>query len=157
MNAPLSVEQRRAFGLLANDINRKNPVSVVCLDDDGHPVTVMDQWHQSFEMAKLPPPPSAATEYGRNCAAEVLARARAISTSVPKTFGIGAAERRKLEANMSWRDTPRGHRMILARMAGLTPEIVDELDRNLSESEKAHLRAAAAELRDSFAALTRAL
>ncbi|HYD61939.1 MAG TPA: hypothetical protein VEC35_16355 [Noviherbaspirillum sp.] len=138
MNAPLSVMERFAIASASLPFG--------FLDENDVPIKILDQWHESQRPAKLPPPPTPATEAGRKACAALIAkcRAKAPTPQMRRSQFIGLT---------SWHDTPRDYRRVVAHLAGLPETVIDKYDRNLSENEKCLLRTAARNLRDQVAAL----
>lgn len=52
-----------------------------------------------------------------------------------------------------WRETPEPFRKLVARSAGLPLDVADKFDRDLTETEKAMIRAAAGRLKERADAL----
>jgi hypothetical protein len=147
MNAPLSLIERLALQTAA-------PANLPYgfADESGNSVKLVDQWHESQQpaSAKYLAEPAHATDEGRRLAAEAVAAARALTP-------IRLAKRSKIIGLTNWHDTPPHQRRVIARLAGLPQETVTKFDRDLSENEKALLRAAARDLRDNVAALASSL
>jgi hypothetical protein len=95
-------------------------------------------WHSSYAPASLPPPPAPATPVGR----EHLQTVKSICRK-PKPPQEG---RVAFKSRTSWSDTPEGFKRLLARSAGLDAAVCDKHDRDLTEIEKAAIRAAAGRL-----------
>jgi hypothetical protein len=110
------------------------------------PATVVDLWHESQRPAKLPVVP-AATDTGR----QALAKIRALCPS--KITSRDDCGRVALRNSVCWHDTPELYRKHLARLAGLPLDVAAKLDRDLTESEKSLLRAAARDFRDFTSAV----
>lgn len=107
------------------------------------PAAPVNRWHESFGMATPAVLPCTRTETGLRS----LAQVRAMVAQFREKQAGTAQERRALAASCCWHDTPELYRVMIARAAGLGPEVVGKLDRDLSEREKAFLRAAVRDLR----------
>ncbi len=103
----------------------------------------MNQWHASHLPAQLPVLPSVTDKKAGNRALECL-RGQ-LRRPVP------APERQPVF--FSWSNTPEAFRRLVARAALLPADVVDKLDRDLSEPEKAAIREAARRLRERADAL----
>lgn len=100
-------------------------------------------WHPSHQMAN----PSnfqlgSCTEAGRAALAAIKSQIHPPreqhATPRPAVRGVGS----------SWRNAPEAFRRLVARAAGLSLDVVAKVDRELTESEKAAIRAAAARLKE---------
>lgn len=105
---------------------------------------VINAWHPSHVPSAIPQLPTGRTAIGCNalCTAKLLITPRR-HTKAPRTA----------QSCGGWRDTPESFRRLVARSAGLELAVVDKLDRELSEAEKAAIRLAARRLRDRADAL----
>lgn len=101
----------------------------------------------------MPPPPSSATDKGRAMCKAVLEQARAMSSRTAST----PQNRAQFIGLTSWRDTSYEYRRMLAVMASLPPSVADKTDRDLSETEKTMLRAAAKRVSEGISGLAASL
>jgi hypothetical protein len=69
--------------------------------------------------------------------------ASSTSEAARKTSGLSSC----------WRETPESFRKLIVRSAGLPADVVGKLDRDLTETEKAMIRAAAKRLKERADAL----
>jgi hypothetical protein len=150
MNAPLSILARLAI--------QAGPTGY--LADDDTLVQVPNQWHQSHvdarQLGTMPPAPVQRTDTQRQLGRQVLSSAVEACRAATRS----AQQRTTRAPSMAltcWRETPRNHRRILARLAGLSFDVADKSDRDLTEDEKAQLRAAARELLDGIGGLAASL
>lgn len=105
---------------------------------------VSNAWHPSFLSAK---PEALPRKTPIGCAA--LSAAKSLITpreAAKKAQGTARSCR-------GWRDTPEAFRRLIARSAGLPLDVVAKLDRDLTETEKAMIRNAAARLKERADAL----
>lgn len=63
------------------------------------------------------------------------------------------AARKPFRDFAAWHNTPEPFRRLVARSAGLAADVVQKLDRDLTEMEKAAIRAAASRLKERADAL----
>lgn len=117
-------------------------------DDDPTevPHVVVNQWHESQRQAV---PPSFTT-----IPAEVIRQRLAEAKAAIKPAVVPQHVKRAMQLRGCWHDVPAGLRKTIARAAGLPSDVVDKLDRDLTESEKCHIRTAAKRLRDIAEGLT---
>lgn len=101
----------------------------------------------------MPPPPAPTTDTGREMSKRVLEQARAMSARLSRP----AASRQPVASLTSWKDTPYEHRRMLAFMAQLPLSVADKSDRELTEPEKAILRAAAQRVAQGISGLAASL
>ncbi len=101
----------------------------------------------------MPPAPAQATETGRQLCKAALEHARSLSRKATRP----AHDREHLIGLTSWRDTPHEYRRMLAVMASLPPSTADKTDRELTENEKAMLRAAAKRVSEAVRGLAASL
>lgn len=129
-------------------------------DDAGNTVLLVDQSRQYHIDARtlgvFPPAPSAPTEAGRVMAAEALRIARQGSAKFVTPAPTLHDKQRNI-GSTSWSDTPVKHRRIIAHLACLPSDISNRLDRELTESEKTLLRAAARDLYEGINGLSASL
>lgn len=119
-------------------------------NDPSEVVTVKPTvWHPSHSASFNIAPVGAESnpETARACIAAARA-ALATNAAISKAS-------RQVEPAISWLDLPELHRRMIARNAGLTAEVVVKRDTDLSEEEKARLRAAARDLAASAAKAVR--
>ncbi|MES2027370.1 MAG: hypothetical protein V4448_17625 [Pseudomonadota bacterium] len=100
----------------------------------------LNVWHPSFKGGQLPPLPSGKTSVG----VEYLAQIKAQSA---KTNPVKRDLRRPVMLTC-WKDTPQLYRRMVVAAAGLSADVVNKIDRDLSETEKVMIRAAVTDLRD---------
>jgi hypothetical protein len=105
----------------------------------------VDIRHISHAPASMPPPPAQRTSVG----IEYLESLKKQSASAPKM----PREMRKPVNITCWKDTPQLYRKLIARVAGLSADVVEKKDRDLTETEKAMLRSAIADMRTCFQGL----
>lgn len=111
---------------------------------------VLDKWHPSFSPAKI--------TTGVHCVTPEIER-----KYVDEALQILSKKREKKEelrkpVNLaSWSQTPELYRRMIARVAGLSIDVVKKIDRDLTESEKVMLRAASSDLREWSSRLAGAL
>lgn len=100
-------------------------------------------WHPSHQLAK----PGefqlgSRTEIGCTALRAIMAQIHPPreqhATPRPAVRGVG----------QGWRNTPEPFRRLVARAAGLAEDVVAKVDRELTESEKAAIRAAAGRLKE---------
>ncbi len=103
----------------------------------------MNVWHQSHQPAVIPALSPVTDREAGNRALQALKGQLRRPVSAPE----------RQPAYFSWSNTPEAFRRLVARAALLGPEVVDKLDRDLSESEKAAIREAARRLRERADAL----
>lgn len=103
-----------------------------------------DVWHESHKPAVLPALPPV-TETGRRALAALLAQAR--------TDDRAAARRSPAAPSAAWRDVPQLYRRMIVAAAGVAPEVVEKIDRDLTEREKVMIRSAVADMRAWFSTL----
>ena len=119
----------------------------LCPTEVQRPVPLV--WHESMRAAKPPVLPSAGkTEVGRRA----LAALRACTAA----DGKAPARRQPAAPAPSWAALPELYRRMIGRAAGADIAVLDKLDRDLDEREKAMLRSAIADMRawlDTVAAL----
>ena len=100
----------------------------------------LDAWHQSMAPARVPDLSDwHPTEAGRRTLAELRAQTRRDDAA--------RADRRQAVPVASWPALPELYRRMVARAAGLGVEVVDRIDRDLTEREKVMLRSAASDMR----------
>lgn len=105
----------------------------------------------------MPADPAPATDTGRKACAALLEQARAMSRKASAPALASMQERARFTGLTSWTDTPREYRRMLAVMASLPPSLADKSDRDLSENEKALLRAAAKRISQGISGLAASL
>jgi hypothetical protein len=105
--------------------------------------SVPDVWHPSFTKAEPPALPEI-TDTGRQHLQAAL--------SMCQRQGPKSA-RPEVKPLTCWKETPEPFRRLVARSAGLPLDVVHKIDRELSETEKAMIRAAAARLKERADAL----
>jgi hypothetical protein len=113
------------------------------LDPTEVPRKPLNAWHPSHLARQLPSVGNGPTAAGRECLAGVRQLIRQ-PTKPPTPSKIAAA---------AWRSTPEPFRRLVARAAGLSLDVVKKQDRELTETEKALIRAAAQRLRERADAL----
>lgn len=99
----------------------------------------VDIRHMSHAPANLPPAPCGKTPLGMEYLQSL--RQRSVSPVV-------ATPARRPVNLTCWKDTPQLYRRMLATAAGLSADVVNKIDRDLTETEKVMLRSAATDLRD---------
>lgn len=109
------------------------------------PLAVVPRDDLSFRPAVVPETTKIDVESARQQLARVLAvcrrpAARPHAQNAFKSFS-------------SWHDTPELYRRMVAHAAGLGRDVVDKVDRDLTEQEKAMLRIAAADMRTVLSSL----
>jgi hypothetical protein len=92
-----------------------------------------------------------ATQVTRSIGAQYL---QSLKRSAAPVESPGAA-RKSFSSITCWKDTPQLYRKVMARVAGLSADVVEKIDRDLTETEKAMLRAAASDLRGYVDSLVR--
>ena len=105
-------------------------------------------WHESMKLATPPALPVGQTEVGRRA----LAALRACTGADAQA----PARRQPAAPAPSWAALPELYRRMIGRAAGADIAVLDKLDRDLDEREKAMLRSAIADMRawlDTVAAL----
>lgn len=146
MNAPLSYKERHALQIHAK-INADIEREVDPFDQDYDPTEVpakpVDRNSETFLPAR---PPVVDCNVPRDEARRRLAAAKAMIKNAPPVVHDDGREQFK---NITcWHNTPELYRVMVARCAGLGPDVVGKMDRDLSEREKALLRSAVRDLRD---------
>jgi hypothetical protein len=101
------------------------------------------KWHPSYAPAAPAPLPDF-SESNRERVKAVLSICR---RQGPKTA------RQDVKPARSWSETPEPFKRLVARAAGLSQDVVGKVDRDLSETEKALIRLAAARLKERADAL----
>lgn len=119
-------------------------------DGGDHDVTevlpvIPNVWHPSFGKAAIPKNEGGDLELGRRYLEQLKEATRP---------GNKARAARPLVNLTCWRDTPQLYRRMVVAAAGLPPEVVNKIDRDLSESEKVRMRAAISDMRVVFGRLT---
>lgn len=99
----------------------------------------LNVWHPSFKGGQLPPLPCGKTSVGL----EYLKSLRSVA-SAPK---MPQAHRKPVMLTC-WKDTPQLYRRMVVAAAGLSAEVVNKIDRDLSESEKVMIRSAVTDMRN---------
>lgn len=99
----------------------------------------VDIRHMSHSPANMPPPPAQKTSVGIEYLKSLKERA---------TVPVAARSLRRPVNLTCWKDTPQLYRRMLATAAGLSADVVNKNDRDLTETEKVMLRSAATDLRD---------
>lgn len=109
----------------------------------------------AVDLGTMPAPAAPATDTGRQLAKMAVAAARA-SCAPARTAATDPA-REKLAGLTCWRETSPEHRRVLVMLANLPRETTDKSDRDLTESEKVLLRAAARRLAEGISGLAASL
>lgn len=149
MNAPLSYKERHAI-----DIHRQINADAVAdpFDQDYCPTevrpAVVDVNHPSFRTCAVSPL-GHKTDFGQ----QQLAQALALAAPRKRATAGDAAGRRQYAGLTCWRDTPELFRRVIVRLADLPAEVASKFDKDLTETEKAMLRAAIRDVRQVTAAL----
>jgi hypothetical protein len=177
MNAPARLFERDALiaaehHAASNDAlfpHRRNPTArrVDALpfgfqDDAGNTVLLVDQSRQyHVDARKLghlsDEPVPEATAAGRAMAAEAVRAARQASAKFEPAAGINSRNSQLTIGRRSWHETPVKYRRIICHLACLPSDVADKMDRDLTESEKVLLRAAARDLYDGIRGTAEAL
>lgn len=101
----------------------------------------------------MPPAAAPATDKGRAACKAVLEQVRAMSAKTVRP----AQNREQFIGLTSWRDTNYEYRRMLAVLASLPPSVADKTDRDLTETEKTMLRAAAKRISEGISGLAASL
>jgi len=102
---------------------------------------VPNVWHPSFLPGAQLPPPAPKTAAGAAALQSVKSLIQPPRKPLP-------ARQSRAGLSGAWKATPEAFRRLVARSAGLAEDVVGKVDRELTESEKAHIRAAAARLKE---------
>ncbi|GGI16919.1 hypothetical protein [Oxalicibacterium faecigallinarum] len=105
----------------------------------------VDIRHMSHAPANLPAAPTGKTPIGEKYLESLRQR--------PTAPVAARSVRRDLVSLTCWKDTPQLYRKMIARVAGLSGDVVEKRDRDLTETEKAMLRSAIADMRQCFQGL----
>lgn len=100
----------------------------------------VDVWHPSHAKAEVPHLACEKTEAGRAYLNDIKGLCAAAAT-VKRTT-------RKPVMLTCWKDTPQLYRRMVVAAAGLSAEVVNKIDRDLSESEKVMIRSAVTDMRN---------
>lgn len=104
------------------------------------PHQIPQVWHQSFLPAKITAELGKVTPEGRAHLSRALQMVR--------KCGTAARSSRKPVHLTCWKDTPQLYRRMVVAAAGLSADVVEKKDRDLSETEKVMLRSASSDMRD---------
>jgi len=122
-------------------------------DYDPSEVSSMEHARDDLSFRTAVPPEIPVTAISVSEARKRLAEARAIiARKKPLLVDDG---RRALASITCWKDIPQLYRKVLARVAGLSADVVEKMDRDLTETEKAMLRSAASDMRGYLESLAR--
>jgi len=122
-------------------------------DYDPAEVTIMEHARDDLSFRAAVPPEIPVAGISISEARKRLAEARAIiARKKPLPVDDG---RRAFASITCWKDIPQLYRRVLARVAGLSADVVEKMDRDLTETEKAMLRSAASDMRGYLESLAR--
>lgn len=99
-------------------------------------------WHESMKPASVPELPKGITEVGQRA----LAALRACTAANP-----APPRRAAVVAGPAWRDMPHLYRRMVVAAAGVGADVVDKIDRDLTEREKIMMRSAIGDMREWLA------
>lgn len=98
-------------------------------------------WHNSFLPAKKQVALTRATEQGKRESERALQAARDMCAKAKSTS-------RKPVMLTCWKDTPQLYRRMVVAAAGLSADVANKIDRDLSETEKVMIRSAVTDMRN---------
>lgn len=98
----------------------------------------VDIRHLSHAAASLPPPPTSKTPLGLKYLESLRQRSASPVDAKPTRRPVNIT---------CWKDTPQLYRRMVVAAAGLSADVANKIDRDLSETEKVMLRSAIADMR----------